>query len=134
MTLVSIGYEGRDIDEFVAELAARDVDVLADVRLNAISRRRGFSKTALRTALAAAGIEYRHLRELGNPRENRPLFSGPRLELGRATYRSTVLQTEAGARALAELRALAAEHCVAVMCVERDESRCHRKVVLDALR
>ena len=38
------------------------------------SRKRGFSKTSLTAALAAAGIGYRHETELGNPPENRDAF------------------------------------------------------------
>jgi uncharacterized protein (DUF488 family) len=56
-TIVSIGYERRDIDELVELLRSEQVELLVDVRLNAISRKRGFSKTALTTALNAAGIQ-----------------------------------------------------------------------------
>lgn len=68
--IVSIGYEGRTIESFVVELQRAGVQTVADVRLNAISRKAGFSKTRLRDALAAVGIDYVHLRSLGNPREN----------------------------------------------------------------
>ncbi|MDR1430587.1 MAG: DUF488 domain-containing protein, partial [Propionibacteriaceae bacterium] len=44
---------------------------LVDVRQTPISRKRGLSKTALGAALSEAGIDYIHLRELGNPRDNR---------------------------------------------------------------
>ncbi|MDQ3504076.1 MAG: DUF488 domain-containing protein [Actinomycetota bacterium] len=48
--------------------------MLLDVRLNAISRKPGFSKKRLTAALAAVGIGYRHARALGNPRDNREPF------------------------------------------------------------
>ncbi|WTY53947.1 DUF488 domain-containing protein [Micromonospora sp. NBC_01412] len=53
-----------------------------------ISRKRGFSKSALSQALATQGIVYEHRRELGNPKENRPGFGGTReeLESARAVY------------------------------------------------
>ncbi|TQK97553.1 helix-turn-helix protein [Streptomyces puniciscabiei] len=72
--LWSAGYEGRDIDSFVASLLDSRIDVVADVRLTPISRKKGFSKTRLGQALAEAGIEYTHLRGLGNPKENRAPF------------------------------------------------------------
>jgi len=50
-TIVSIGYEGRSLDEFVQALKGHRVDVLIDVRLTPISRKKGFSKTALSEAL-----------------------------------------------------------------------------------
>ncbi|WP_234971362.1 DUF488 domain-containing protein [Jatrophihabitans endophyticus] len=128
----SVGYEGCDIDEFVADLARRDIDVLVDVRLNAVSRRRGFSKTALSIALDAAGIEYRHLRALGNPKDNRAAFSGDDVETGRAVYRG-LLGTPAAVAEMAQLADLAEASHVAVMCFERDEQHCHRKVLIDEL-
>jgi uncharacterized protein (DUF488 family) len=130
--VVSVGYEGCEVGEFVRDLAARQVTVLADVRLNAVSRRRGFSKTALRTALAEEGIGYVHLRGLGNPRDNRESFSAPDPEPGRARFRSRLSLPEVKAD-LEQLRELAASTMVAVLCVERDHRRCHRGVVIDAL-
>ena len=128
----SVGYEGRNIDEFISDLIRRNIDVLVDVRLNAISRRRGFSKTALNNALDAAGIAYLHLRALGNPKENRPAFGGEKVEAGRAAYRE-LLVAPAAAAELEHLAELADERHVAVMCFERDEQHCHRKVVIDEL-
>jgi uncharacterized protein (DUF488 family) len=128
----SVGYERCDIDEFVADLVRRDVELLVDVRLNAVSRRRGFSKTALRNALESAGIGYRHLRALGNPKQNRAAFSGDNVEGGRAVYRG-LLDSPAAAAEMAQLTELAEARHVAVMCFERDEQHCHRKVVLDEL-
>ena len=43
----TIGYEGRAIDEYMNLLLENHVKVLCDVRKNPISRKRGFSKTAL---------------------------------------------------------------------------------------
>ncbi|WP_375504849.1 DUF488 family protein [uncultured Jatrophihabitans sp.] len=127
---VSVGYEGREVGEFVRDLAARGVTVLADVRLNAVSRRRGFSKSALKTALDAKGISYLHLRGLGNPRENRSVFSGAQVQEGRDAFR-VLLTSDNARRDLATLRTAAVENVVAVFCFERDEQRCHRKVIID---
>jgi len=49
----TIGYEGRQPDELIAMLRAHRVDRLIDVRERPSSRRKGFSKSALRDALAA---------------------------------------------------------------------------------
>ncbi|MBA3393051.1 MAG: DUF488 domain-containing protein [Deltaproteobacteria bacterium] len=48
-------------------LSAHRIDRVIDVRDLPLSRRRGFSKTPLATALTAHGIEYVHLRQAGNP-------------------------------------------------------------------
>ncbi len=73
-SLVSIGYEGRDLAELVRDLQSQRVTVLVDVRLTPISRKPGLSKRRLSEALASAGIGYVHHRELGNPRDNRDGF------------------------------------------------------------
>lgn len=128
--IVSAGYEGRSIEEFVAALQELGVGTVADVRLNAISRKAGFSKSRLREALASAGIGYRHLRSLGNAKENRQPFSRGRVEEGRRVFREALHAPEAEAE-LYELAELAADHVVAVLCFEADAEMCHRQVVID---
>ncbi len=54
--IFTIGYEGADPERFVATLLEAGVTVLADVRAVALSRKRGFSKTALRNAVEGQGI------------------------------------------------------------------------------
>ena len=128
--IVSFGYEGRTIDDAVKSLQRAGVKTVVDVRLNAISRKPGFSKTRLREALASAGIGYRHLRALGNPKENREPFWAGRIEEGQEFFRS-VLQNDAAVDSLREIGDLAAEQVVAVLCFEADHERCHRRVVIE---
>lgn len=54
--LLGVGYEGLTISEYVQVLCDLQVSTLVDVRLNAISRKPGFSKTRLKSYLAEAGI------------------------------------------------------------------------------
>ncbi|OUC91191.1 DUF488 family protein [Streptomyces swartbergensis] len=131
--LWSAGYEGRDIDSFVASLLDSRIDVVADVRLTPISRKKGFSKTRLGQALAEAGIEYTHLRGLGNPKDNRAPFWDGRLDVGRARFRG-VLRSDEAQSDLDRLAEQARQSRVAVLCFEKDESRCHRQVVLETVR
>ncbi len=49
--LVGVGYEGRTVEDLVAQLLAEDVSRLFEVRLNPLSRKRGLSKTAPGEAL-----------------------------------------------------------------------------------
>ena len=67
---MSVGYEGRSVDELVDALVEAGVSVLVDVRENAISRKRGLSKRLLAEKLEARGITYVHEPTLGNPRDN----------------------------------------------------------------
>ncbi|WP_329013072.1 DUF488 domain-containing protein [Micromonospora rifamycinica] len=132
--ILGVGYEGRSLDEFVTSLVNQGVTRLVDVRMTPISRKRGFSKSALGQALAAQGIAYEHRRELGNPKENRPGFGGTPEELqsARAVYASRLYRTESLA-ALDTLAEAARHELVALLCFEADESRCHRQVVMRAL-
>ena len=69
--ICTIGYEGRDIAEFIEVLTSAEVTLVVDVRENAMSRIRGFSKRRLHETLGDSGISYEHLKRLGNPKENR---------------------------------------------------------------
>lgn len=132
--IVGVGYEGCSIDDFAANLAAQGVNRLVDVRMTPISRKRGFSKTALSQALATWGIRYEHRRELGNPKENRPGFGGTvdELEAARAVY-ATLLRRPESLAALDALAQAARSELVALLCFEADEGRCHRQLVRHAL-
>lgn len=127
--IYSVGYEGMTLDALVDRLAGARVSVLVDVRLNPVSRKPGFSKKRLMAALEDAGIEYVHERELGNPQDNRDSFRNGDGEAGRSRMRAAL--SNGGGEALGRLVDLASCQRVAVLCVERDHSRCHRDVITD---
>lgn len=131
--LISVGYEGQTLGEFVDRLRSAGVDTVADVRLTPLSRRPGFSKRKLTAALADAGIEYVHLKELGNPKDNRDAFRGEAVEQGRRRFRSLLANAEARV-AITTLANRARHEVVAVLCFERDERHCHRDVVIEEVR
>lgn len=129
--LIGIGYQGRDISGFVKEMIKAQVSRLVDVRLTPISRKPGFSKTALNRALSDAGIIYEHRPELGNPKSNRAGFAGSPDELAEArSFFASLLDRPEAASALNALAATATQERVAVLCFEADQHRCHRDVVL----
>ena len=66
--LFTIGYESATLADFIATLQAARVTLLLDVREFPLSRKKGFSKRALSEAVQAAGIAYRHERDLGSPK------------------------------------------------------------------
>jgi uncharacterized protein (DUF488 family) len=128
--ILSVGYEGRTVEQLVASLVERGVTTVADVRLTPVSRKPGFSRIKLAGALMEAGISYRHLRALGNPKDNRTPFRGGRIAEGRAAFRR-LLDKDPAPQELGELFSLAMHETVAVLCFERDDLRCHRKVICD---
>lgn len=130
--VLSVGYEGSTIDGFVEQLLQNRVEVVVDVRLNAVSRRPGFSKTKLAARLASEGVQYVHEPTLGNPPENRAGFSNGELETARSNM--TTYLEQSGQEALARIVELVAQRRnVAVMCVERSHTGCHRSVIIEAL-
>jgi uncharacterized protein (DUF488 family) len=104
--LLSVGYEGRTAQSLVQLLVDAGVDVVVDVRLTPLSRKPGLSKTRLSELLADVGVEYRHLRALGNPRENRAPFGDCRVALGVRRFRR-LLEQPASSADLEELAELA---------------------------
>ena len=116
----------------IAALTGAGVAVLADVRALPLSRRPGFSKTALAAALAEAGIEYRHFKALGTPADGRAAArAGRHAELERI-YAGQLQLPEAMA-AGAQLADLARERHVALLCYERDAHVCHRTLLREAM-
>ena len=128
-----IGYEGQGIDEFISCLRTGGTRVLADVRLNPVSRKQEFSKRLLAASLAEVGIGYWHLPELGNPKWNRAGFGGAQTEVRRARWLFSAMLSQQPAQSRLEEIAGAADGADAVMCVEADEEACHRYVVLREL-
>jgi uncharacterized protein (DUF488 family) len=130
-TVTTIGYQDRTVDDLIAVLRSASVKVLVDVRLTPLSRKAGLSKNGLAARLREAGIEYVHLPQLGNPRDNRDAFRRGD-EAAVARYQD-VLRTPEGQAALGQLLRQARQHRVALMCFERDAAECHRSMVADAL-
>jgi len=131
-TIWTIGYEQTTMGEFLAALQGAGVEVLADVRAIAASRRPGFSKTALAANLEQAGIGYVHYRALGSPAEGRAAArAGKKGELERIY--AGQLETPEAMAAGAQLAHLAGEKRVALLCYERDPWCCHRTLLREAV-
>lgn len=130
--VLGIGYEGLDLPGLVAQLRARHVEVVVDVRLTPLSRKPGLSKTALSAGLRQARIDYLHLPALGNPKENRPGYRDAGNRAPRDKFLELLKTTDSAAQ-LDRLRELATTRVVAVLCFEGDERMCHRQQVLAAV-
>jgi uncharacterized protein (DUF488 family) len=132
LRLSTIGYERLTQNELIDRLRSASVSRLIDVRAVAASRRPGFSKRMLAASLAAAGIEYRHLRALGTPKAGREAARAGHTSQMQAIYRKH-LETPEATEALAEACALAAERPTALLCLEAEAAHCHRRIVAEAI-
>ena len=127
--LLTIGYEGMDIEEYLEKLNKHDIKVLVDVRKDPVSRKPGFSKKKMTEYLERSGIRYEHFPMLGIEKRRRCLVNTPddREELFN-WYREEVLGQEQDI--LEELLQLLALHRrVALTCYEQDPLECHRSIV-----
>jgi uncharacterized protein (DUF488 family) len=132
MRIFTIGYEGTTVTEFIAALKRAGVERVIDVRALPLSRRPGFSKSPLKTALAEAGIDYVHLRALGTPSEGRAAARAGRHEDLKRIYAGQLELPEAIAET-AKMIDLANEKPSALLCMEREPAQCHRTLLLDAV-
>lgn len=131
MVVYTTGYEGRSLEGFLTDLRAQGVRLLADVREAPISRKPGFSKSALAEALQHAGIAYRHLRVLGCPKPIRDAYKedGDWARYTRAFMRHLDQQPDA----VTDLAQLCAAQPTALLCYEADFNHCHRTYVARAV-
>jgi uncharacterized protein (DUF488 family) len=135
MTVWTIGHSNRSLDEFLALLAAFEIEVLADVRRFPGSRKHPhFNQEALSHSLGATGISYEFFPELGGRRKPRPdsLNTAWRNESFRAY--ADYMETGEYRAGVERLLSIAEERRVAIMCSEAVWWRCHRSLVADYLK
>ena len=132
--LLTIGYEGKTLDAYVAQLTSAEVSVLCDVRHNPLSRKRGFSKKALAAACNTVGIRYEHLAQLGIPTAERRDIKTPRdRELLFQRYSRITLRREKAALETIRRWILEEGERVALTCFEANPCDCHRNCVARVL-
>jgi uncharacterized protein (DUF488 family) len=132
--MLTIGHSNRTAEDFVAILQAHGVSLLVDVRTMPKSRYNPqFNIDRLPQTLREAGIEYRHMKELGGLRRARPdsINTGWRNDSfrGYADY----MQTPPFEASIVELTRIADGRAAAIMCAEALPWRCHRSMIADAL-
>lgn len=131
MTVFTIGYEGLNINQFISLLKINKIDKLIDIRAVPVSRKPGFSKTALKNNLFDADLDYMHLVELGCPKIVRDQYkednNWKNYTVGYNSYLEQ--QTEA---ILNLIKTMKLSNC-ALMCFEADYNFCHRSLVANAI-
>ncbi|HEX8701803.1 MAG TPA: DUF488 domain-containing protein [Myxococcaceae bacterium] len=130
----AVGHSTRTAQELVELLQAHGVRTLVDIRTVPRSRTNPqFNLERLPRTLEAAGLHHAYLPRLGGLRHSRP--DSPNMAWRNKSFRgyADYMQTEDFAQGLEELRVLAQEGPVAIMCAEALRWRCHRSLVADAL-
>lgn len=132
-TVATIGYEQSNIDQFIATLLGAGVEQIIDVRELPLSRKKGFSKQSLAATLAVSGIDYVHLRELGDPKPGRLAARAGDYPQFRKIFNQH-MRTRDARLGLDSAAQLARRKRSALLCFEREHTVCHRSIVADALR
>ncbi|MDP4301848.1 DUF488 domain-containing protein [Leptothrix discophora] len=128
--LYTFGYEGLTIEAFIERLQQARVQLIVDVRELPLSRKKGYSKTAFRAALAAAGIDYQHRPALGCPKPVRDRYKADGDWQAYTHSFLAYLSTQAPEIDALSRTALARQACL--VCFEADFGFCHRTYVARA--
>jgi|SRR5690606_32700717 len=135
LTIWTIGHSTRTIEEFIALLAKNCIELLADIRRHAGSRKYPqFNPEPLRASLAAAGIEYTRIEALGGRRKTHPDSHNTVWKNTSFRAYADYMETAEFSHGIAELVSLAARKRTAIMCAEAVWWRCHRSLVADQLK
>jgi uncharacterized protein (DUF488 family) len=124
MRVLTIGYEGIGLGDFLDVLQAQGVRRVVDVREMPLSRKPGFSKSALSKALAEVNIEYVHERVLGTPK---PIREALRATGDWQAYERSYLEFLAPREE--ELSRILEFDDICLLCFEANYAECHRSLV-----
>lgn len=128
MELFTIGYEGAALADFLHTLRHAGVSQVIDIRELPQSRRAGFSKNVLAAHLHEAGIEYLHVKQLGDPKNGRDAAKAGRMDEFRLIFAAHMEKPESQA-AVQKVASLAQDKASVLLCYERDPKFCHRSIV-----
>jgi uncharacterized protein (DUF488 family) len=133
-TIYTVGHSTRTTEQFLELLKAHGIEELVDVRTIPKSRHNPqFGTEELAASLQQAGIAYMHLGKLGGLRH----ASKDSINLGwqNTSFRgfADYMATPEFKSGLDELKSLAEQKTVAIMCAEAVPWRCHRSLISDAL-
>lgn len=131
MKLYTIGYEGIRIEAFAPYLAEHGIEMIVDVRQLPLSRKPGFSKSALAANLSRHDLGYMHRPELGCPKLIRNQYRENKDWNQYAKSFLTYIATQD--KALSNLANFASLTTCALLCFEADYNFCHRSMVADAV-
>jgi uncharacterized protein (DUF488 family) len=123
--IFTIGHSTHDLDHFVALLKKHQVDAVADVRSQAVSRIQHFNYDVLELALKTEGVRYVAMgRELGARRDEQECYID-----GQVVY-ERIAELPQFQRGISRLVSGAQENRIALMCAEKEPLDCHRTLLI----
>ena len=134
LTLYTIGYEGKSVEQYMRDLIDNGILALVDVRHNPFSMKKGFSRKQLQDITSKFEIAYIHIPELGiegNLRKN--IKSHTEYNQLFSEYRKTLGQTDKKQALQDVVKIVRQYRRVAITCFEQDHTCCHRNDVAKAI-
>lgn len=132
--IYTIGYEGYTIDKFITKLKDCNIQQLIDVREIALSRKNGFSKTILSKSLKDAGIMYKHIPELGSPKQVRhQLHKDLDYEKFFKEYKQHINDPDILDN-ISDIEGRARRKKTILLCYEKNYKICHRGIIAEELK
>jgi uncharacterized protein (DUF488 family) len=130
-TVFTTGYEGKEINEFLNYLNEYSIQRVVDVREIPLSRKRGFSKTALRQRLAEYDIDYIHIKAFGSPTHLRKkVYRDKDFDYFFEKYAEHLQSCH---KELEDLYESINEKLSCLLCFEKEPTNCHRSAVADGV-
>lgn len=134
VTILTLGYEKKNIQGFTDQLKEAKVTLVLDVRERAWSHKRDFCKSRFEKYLSKHGISYVHIPEAGNPKAIRKKYvsNGTRLK----KYEQYLVKTESGMKEISQIitDSNTKQGVICLTCFEGDHTACHRSVITDHLQ
>ncbi|MBI5347320.1 MAG: DUF488 domain-containing protein [Candidatus Aenigmarchaeota archaeon] len=128
--LFTIGYEGKNIDEFIEILKKNEIKCLVDVRNNGFSFKKFFCRNLLKNLLEKSGIKFIAVPEVGAPKFLRDeLKKTDNINRFFRKYERHIRQNGY----LPHLKTHINSERVCLMCFERNAFACHRHILTDML-
>ena len=125
--LFTVGYEGESLESFLSTLRSNYVNYLIHVREIPLSRKKGFSKTALSESLIQNNIQYIHLKNLGSPKQAREQLK--RTGNYNAFFNIMEKHLSQVSDTLESAYNYVANNTCCLMCFEKEAKNCHRSIV-----
>ena len=135
LTVWTVGHSSRPWPEFVALVKPEGIELVADVRRHAGSRKHPqFGPDLFPAGLGAEGIGYLQIPELGGRRTPRP--DSPNTVWRNPSFRAYAdhMGTDEYRKGRRHLTEVAARRRTAILCSEAVWWRCHRALIADDLK
>jgi ParB family chromosome partitioning protein len=138
--LCTIGYSGKDFNEFVAILKKAGIEQVVDIRDSGVSTYKPeFSSDVLKNSLASNGIDYIHCKEFGVPYDIRtPYISGDLKHECFSQWYTWSIRKSSGSDRLPGMVKILKSKASCLMCSEASAKptnsqkiHCHRDLLAD---